>query len=155
MDCFCSLSFPSYSFLLFFVFRSVFSPRLISLIVFFSNLLSFLFSFPITLFCLLLPHNLLLFHLFSFYQSSSFQIPLSNASLLSLLLLLLFSLCFFFLVRIYDTSCSVFLSFFLSFLFPSILFLFFLCFLFVFVSILSLFLFSSFLSFICYSCSYY
>ena len=35
-----------------------------------------------------------------------------------------------------------FLSFFLSFLFPSILFLFFLCFLFAFVSVLSLFLFS-------------
>ena len=40
---------------------------LISLIVFFSNLLSFLFSFPITLFCLLLPYALFLFNLFSFY----------------------------------------------------------------------------------------
>ena len=39
---------------------------LISLLVFFSNLLSF-FSFPITLCCLLLPHALLLFNMFSFY----------------------------------------------------------------------------------------
>ena len=58
---FCSLSFPSYSFLLFFLFPVLFSPSvyslyfLISLIVFFSSLLSFLFSFSITLFCLLLP----------------------------------------------------------------------------------------------------
>ena len=62
-----------YSFLLFFLFPVLFSPSvyslyfLISLIVFFSNLLSFLFSFPITLFCLLLPYALLLFNLFSFY----------------------------------------------------------------------------------------
>ena len=68
-----SLSFPSYSFLLFFLFLVLFSPSvyslyfLISLMVFFSNLLSFLFSFPITLFCLLLPYALLLFSLFSFY----------------------------------------------------------------------------------------
>ena len=68
-----SLSFPSYSFLLFFLFLVLFSPSvyslyfLISLMVFFSNLLSFLFSFPITLFCLLLPYALLLFNLFSFY----------------------------------------------------------------------------------------
>ena len=70
---FWSLSFPSYSFILFFLFpvlfsRSVYSLYiLISLIVFFSNLLSFLFSFPITLFCLLLPYALFLFNLFSFY----------------------------------------------------------------------------------------
>ena len=70
---FCSLSFPSYSFLLFFLFPVLFSPSvyslyfLIPLIVFFSNLLSFLFSFPITLFCRLLPYALLLFNLFSFY----------------------------------------------------------------------------------------
>ena len=62
-----------YSFLLFFLFPVLFSPSvyslyfLISLIVFFSNLLSFLFSFPITLFCLLLPYALFLFNLFSFY----------------------------------------------------------------------------------------
>ena len=68
-----SLSFPSYSFLLFFLFLVLFSPSvyslyfLISLMVFFSNLLSFLFSFPITLFCLLLPYALFLFNLFSFY----------------------------------------------------------------------------------------
>ena len=60
------------SFLLFFLFPVLFSPSvysfyfLISLIVFFSNLLSFLFSFPINLFCLLLPDTLLLFNLFSF-----------------------------------------------------------------------------------------
>ena len=70
---FCSLSFPSYSFLLFFLFPVLFSPSvyslyfLISLTVFFSNLLSFLFSFPITLFSLLLPYALFLFNLFSFY----------------------------------------------------------------------------------------
>ena len=70
---FCSLSFPSYSFLLFFLSTVLFSPSLysfyflISLIVFFLDLLSFLFSFPITLFCLLLPYTLLLFSLFSFY----------------------------------------------------------------------------------------
>ena len=57
---FCSLSFPSYSLLLFFLFPVLFSPFvyslyfLISVIVFFSNLLSFLFFFPSTLFCLLL-----------------------------------------------------------------------------------------------------
>ena len=39
---------------------------LMSLLVFFSNLLSF-FSFPVTLCCLLLPHALLLFNMFSFY----------------------------------------------------------------------------------------
>ena len=70
---FCSLSFPSYSFLLFFLSTVLFSPSLysfyflISLIVFFLDLLSFLFPFPITLFCLLLPYALLLFSLFSFY----------------------------------------------------------------------------------------
>ena len=70
---FCSLACPSfYSFLLFFLFPVLFSPSvyslyfLISLIIFFSNLLPFLFSFPITLFCLLLPYVLLLFNLFSF-----------------------------------------------------------------------------------------
>ena len=72
-DLFCSLSFPFYSCLLFFLFPVLFSPSLyslyflISLIVFFSNMLSFLFSFPITLFCLLLLGTLLLFNLFSFY----------------------------------------------------------------------------------------
>ena len=70
---FCSLSFPSYCFLLFFLFPILSSPYvyslyfLIFLIFFFSNLLSFLFCFPITLFCLLLPYALLLFNLFSFY----------------------------------------------------------------------------------------
>ena len=50
----------------------------------------------------------------------------------------------------------MFLSFFLSFLFPSILFLFFYAsFLLLFLFLLSLFLFSSLLYFICYSCSYY
>ena len=68
-----SLSFPSYSFLLFVLFPVLFSPSvyslnfLISLIIFFSRLLSFLFSFPSTLCCLLLPYALLLFNLFSFY----------------------------------------------------------------------------------------
>ena len=58
---FCSLSCPSYSFLLFFLFLVLFSPSvyllyfLTSLIVFFSSLLSLLLSFPFTLFCLLFP----------------------------------------------------------------------------------------------------
>ena len=39
---------------------------LISLIVFFSNLLSFLLSFPITLFCLLLSYVPVIFKLFPF-----------------------------------------------------------------------------------------
>ena len=59
-----------FSTLLFLVlfFPSVYSLSfLISLMVFFSNLLSFLLSFPITLFCLLLPYALFLFNLFSFY----------------------------------------------------------------------------------------
>ena len=43
-------------------------------LVFFPNLLSFHFSFPITLFCLLLPYVLLLFNLFSFYYLSSFRV---------------------------------------------------------------------------------
>ena len=70
---FYSLSFSSYSFLLFCLFPALFSHSvyslysLISLIVFFSKLLSFLSSFTITLFCLLLPYTLLLFNLFSFY----------------------------------------------------------------------------------------
>ena len=56
------------SFYFLFCFLPVYSVYfLISLMVFFSNLLSFLFSFPITLFCLLLPYALLLFSLFSFY----------------------------------------------------------------------------------------
>ena len=69
---FCSLSFPFYSFLLFFLSPALFSPSvhsiyfLISLMVFFSNQLSFLFSCPVTLFCLLLPYTHLLFNLFSF-----------------------------------------------------------------------------------------
>ena len=42
-------------------------------LVFFSNLLSFHLSFPITLFCQLLPYVLLLFNLFSFYYLSSFR----------------------------------------------------------------------------------
>ena len=70
---FCSLSFSSNSFLLFFLFQVLFSPCvywldfLISLLVFFSHLLSSLFSFLITPFCLLLPHALLLFNMFSLY----------------------------------------------------------------------------------------
>ena len=40
---------------------------LISLIVFCSNLLSFFSSFPVAVFCLLLPYALFLFNLFSFY----------------------------------------------------------------------------------------
>ena len=43
-------------------------------LAFFSNLLSFDFSFPITLFCLLLPYVLLLFNLFSLYYLSSFKV---------------------------------------------------------------------------------
>ena len=70
---FCSSSCPSlYSFLLFSLLSVLFSPTAYSLyfltsLIFFSNLLSFLFAFLITLFCLLLPYVLLLFNLFSFY----------------------------------------------------------------------------------------
>ena len=66
---FCSLSCPSFSsFYYLFSFPPVYPLYfLISLLVFFSNLLSFLFSLPITRFCLLLPYVLLLFNLFSFY----------------------------------------------------------------------------------------
>ena len=69
---FWSLSFPSYSFILFFLFpvlfsRSVYSLYILISLVFFSNLLSFLFSFHITLFFLLLPYALLLFNMFFFY----------------------------------------------------------------------------------------
>ena len=53
------------------LFYSVLFCFLISF-VFFSNLLSFLFSFPITPFCLILPYVLLLFNLFSFCYFSSF-----------------------------------------------------------------------------------
>ena len=76
-----------FQFLLFF---SVFSSALY--LVFFSIMLSFHFSFPNTLFCLLLPYVLLLFNLFSFCCSSSFKSLLSNTYLLSILFLLLFSL---------------------------------------------------------------
>ena len=65
---FCSLSCPSFSsFYYLFSFPPVYPLYfLISLLVFFSNLLSFLFSLPITRFCLLLPYVLLLFNLFYF-----------------------------------------------------------------------------------------
>ena len=43
-------------------------------LAFFSNLLSFDFSFPITLFCLLLPYVLLLLNLFSLYYLSYFKV---------------------------------------------------------------------------------
>ena len=61
------------------LFLVLFSPSvyslyfLISLMVFFSNLLSFLLSFPITLFCLLLPYALFLFNLFSFLKTLDFN----------------------------------------------------------------------------------
>ena len=77
-NCYTSLYFYFSSFSMFIRSRIsksnvLFSPSvyslyfLISLMVFFSNLLSFLLSFPITLFCLLLPYALFLFNLFSFY----------------------------------------------------------------------------------------
>ena len=49
----------------------LFTYFLTSLIVFFSDLLSFHFSFPISLCWLILPYILLLLNLFSFYYSSS------------------------------------------------------------------------------------
>ena len=101
---FSALSFPSfYSFLLFFLFPVLFSPSvysfysLISLIVFFSNLsaiLSFLFSL---LYFVCFSLMLYYYSICSLSSGSvSFflfrQIPLSKTSLLSLLLLHLFSL---------------------------------------------------------------
>ena len=104
----------------------VFTYFLVSLAVFFLNLLSFLFSFPMTLFCLLLTYFLFLFN-FILYTS-----------LLSLLLL--------FIHLVWqgsdDTPCSFFCFFFLPFLFFSIFFLFFLFFLFPFCSCFHYFSFS-------------
>ena len=117
-------------------------------------MLSFFFSFPINLFCLLLPYAILLFNLFSFYSLHLFRsLCLIYTSLLSLSLLLLLSL-YFFLVRIYDTSCSVFLSVSL-FSFPLFSFCSFYASFFAFVSIFFHFFCSLLSSFICYSCSYY
>ena len=97
-----------FQFLLFF---SVFSSALY--LVFFSILLSFHFSFPNTLFCLLLPYVLLLFNLFSFCFSSSFKSLLSNTYLLSILFLFLFSLnTFLFWWGSYDISVISFFSLF-------------------------------------------
>ena len=85
------------SFLLFFLFPVLFSPSvysfyfLISLIVFFSDLLSFLFSFPITLFCLF---SLML----CYYSICSLSISLHLFRSLYLILLChLFCSCFCFL----------------------------------------------------------
>ena len=85
------------SFLLFFLFPVLFSPSvysfyfLISLIVFFSDLLSFLFSFPITLFCLF---SLMLYY----YSICSLSISLHLFRSLYLILLChLFCSCFCFL----------------------------------------------------------
>ena len=93
-----SLVFYCFLFLLSILFIHLFFSTLLSVpcCCFLSNLLSFLFSFPIMLLSLLLPYALLLFTLFSFCYSSSFLSPLSNTYLLSLLLLLLFSLNTFF-----------------------------------------------------------
>ena len=84
---FCSLSCWSFYFILFSLFPVLFSPSVYSLyflilfIVLFSNLLSFLFYFTITIFCLPLPFVLLVFNLFYFCYSSSFESPLSNTLL--------------------------------------------------------------------------
>ena len=85
-NCYTSLIYSFFSFFYFFFilelkknylfFLSSFCSFLCSFLlylVFFSNLLSFHLSFPITLFCLLLPYVLLLFNLFSFYYLSSFR----------------------------------------------------------------------------------
>ena len=90
---------------------------LLSTDVFVSNLLSFFFSFPITLFYLLLPNVLFLFDLFSFCYSSSFR------DLCLILLCFLYTHSFWYSSS--DTSCWYFCSFFLFFLFSSILLLFF------------------------------
>ena len=105
--------------------------------------------------CFSLMVYYVLFNLFSYCDSSPFKNSLSNTSLL----LLLFSLYSFFLIRIqwyFLLSLPFFLSLFSLFLyflsvFPEFCRGFF-CFLFVLVSILSLFLLSSLLSFICYYC---
>ena len=144
------LSCPSFfSFLLFFLFPVLFSPSDYSLCFLFkSAILSFLFSyicfFPL---CSITIQSVLFLLVFMF-------LDLSITSLLSLLLLVLLSSIFILLILLlvgnnlwYGTSCSFCFPFFLSFLFPSILFLFFLCFLFAFPSILSCFLLFSLFSF--------
>ena len=84
-NCYTSLIFSFFLFSIFFTlkfkkklfFLSSFYSLLCSFLLylaFFSNLLSFYFSFPITLFCLLLPYVLLLFNLFFFYYLSSFRV---------------------------------------------------------------------------------
>ena len=71
-------------------------------LAFFSNLLSFDFSFPITLFCLLLPYVLLLLNLFSLYYLSYFKV-LYLIPIFHLLCSCLFS--FLLLVKILWYSC--------------------------------------------------
>ena len=84
---------------------------LISLIVFFSDLLSFVFSLFLLLYSACF--SLMLYS----YSICSLSISLHPFRSLYIILLYylfcscLFSLYFFFLVRIYDTSCSVFLFF--------------------------------------------
>ena len=121
---------------------------LIILVVFCVNRLFFVFSFPITLFFLLLPFVLFLFNLLYFCYSSSFEASIST--FFFLLILDLFSLSTFF----FGKDPMILLScFFLLFLFPPLTcsFLYFLFILFLF------FLFFCFLSvllfFIYYSCS--
>ena len=81
-------------------------------LVFFSNLLSFYFSFPITLFCLLLPCVLLLFNLFFFYYLSSFRV----LYLIPIFHLLCSSFCFLETPSFGEDSMIFMLSFFLSLL---------------------------------------
>ena len=69
---FCSFFFTLLSDPCFFLSLSVYSLYFLISLIFFSNLLSFLFSFAITLFCVLLPYVPFLFNLFSFCYYSSF-----------------------------------------------------------------------------------
>ena len=111
---------------------------LIILVVFSVNQLFFVFSFPITLFFLLLPFVLFLFNLLYFCYSSSFEASIST--FFFLLILHLFSLSTFFFGK--DPMILLSCFFLLSFLVSSTLLFFFSVLPIYLVSILSLFLFS-------------
>ena len=121
-------------------------------VIFSVNGLIFVFSFPITLFFLLLPFILFIFNLLYFHFFSSFETSLYTFSFL--LLLHLFSLSTFFLGKDPSYHTPVCLVFFCSlFLFPSVPFSSFLCFLFIMFLFFLFFCFLVVLFFIYYSCS--
>ena len=157
----------SFLFLLSTFFILLFSTLLSISCSVFSLFIHFIFWSPLFSFQICYPF----FSLFVLLCSVCFSLMLYSHSICSLsislhlfrslyliILRYLFCSCFCFLYTssfwFYDTSCSVLLSFFLSFLFPSIFFLFF------YASFLLLFLFFHFFcsllsSLVCYSISYY